>query len=459
MYYFSDVEFLNKIYNRKTSDIAILYGNKRAGLFNVIQEFTKNKKSFYYKASTVEKSSQDALLIKELYNQSSTPKYITSDYEKLLQNYIDDSPEKKVIVLDEFSNLIQYDPTFLNFLMNLVSDNNLSGTIMIILCSTNINWIENDMINALGNVSYNFSGLKEVSNLDFFEYTKAFNNLKKTELFCIYSILGGSSRLWNLINDKKSVKNNIVENILSQKELFISEGESILPEDLRQKSVYNTILYYISTGNNKLNDLYKSTGMDRAKISVYLKALIEHKIIYKEESAVIGNKNNISKAIYKIQDPFVNFWYCYIFSNFSSFYLLSADKFYKKIIEPTISGYLEAFYPSFTKYLLMDLDKKNNLPFGILRIMDYSDKNNLIDYITYTDNNEVIICSCNSGANHYPFVKYELLKENLIKNKIKYDKIILFSSSGYDQELSITSHLDENLIIFENKDYYMNSIL
>ena len=50
-------------------------------------------------------------------------------------------------------------------------------------------------------------------------------------------------------------------------------AEQLIAAELRELSVYETILYYIASGYDKLNELHLKTGYSRAKISVYMKNL------------------------------------------------------------------------------------------------------------------------------------------------------------------------------------------
>ena len=55
-----------------------------------------------------------------------------------------------------------------------------------------------------------------------------------------------------------------------------------LAEELRETAVYNTILATIADEKNgKLNAMYARTGFSRAKISVYLKNLMELELVEK----------------------------------------------------------------------------------------------------------------------------------------------------------------------------------
>ena len=56
--------------------------------------------------------------------------------------------------------------------------------------------------------------------------------------------------------------------------------------ELRELSVYNTILAALASGNNKLNDLFLKTGFSRAKISVYMKNLMAFDVVEKVVSFV-----------------------------------------------------------------------------------------------------------------------------------------------------------------------------
>ena len=89
-----------------------------------------------------------------------------------------------------------------------------------------------------------------------------------------------------------SVSENICKHVLASDGFFRNYGKNILPEELRELSVYNTILQALASGKKKLNDLYKLTGFDRAKISVYLKNLIDLKLVEKIDENKIKKKQN-----------------------------------------------------------------------------------------------------------------------------------------------------------------------
>lgn len=76
-----------------------------------------------------------------------------------------------------------------------------------------------------------------------------------------------------------------------------------LSEELRETAVYDTILATLADGRHgKLNDMYAHTGFSRAKISVYLKNLMELELVEK-----------VLPGTYEICNAFVRFYFCFLF--------------------------------------------------------------------------------------------------------------------------------------------------
>lgn len=74
------------------------------------------------------------------------------------------------------------------------------------------------------------------------------------------------------------------------------EAENYISIELRELSVYNTILAALASGNNKLNDLFLKTGFSRAKISVYMKNLMAFDVVEKVVSFDTGGWENTKRV-------------------------------------------------------------------------------------------------------------------------------------------------------------------
>ena len=122
----------------------------------------------------------------------------------------------------------------------------------------------------------------------------------------VFAVLGGVPGFWKCFDDRLGVKENICRCILNQDAFLYGEGQRIGKEELRETGVYNTILASIAAGNHKLNDLYQHTGFSRAKISVYIKNLMELELVEKV-FPMIRRESKYPKRYIQNQQPFCAF--------------------------------------------------------------------------------------------------------------------------------------------------------
>lgn len=449
-----DLEYLNNLYNRNSNDVVIVYGNSKSCITDLYMEFMKGKKSFYYNATEVEFSIQSDLFSNELHNQNIIPKYISQSYDKLLLTYLqEDFSSKKVVIIDDFIKILSINPTFISYILNIISDKCKRASVLFVLSTNNEKWIENDMFKILGNITYEFSSIYKIKPFSIFETINYCNKLSAYECYLLYNIIGGNHCFWDIIKDCNSFRECIVK-LFDNCNNLEYEGKYILPEDLRNPAVYNTILYALSQGANKLNDLHALTGIDRSKLSVYIKKLITFNIISKYEGIEIGKESNIQKGCYGINDPFIRFWYHYIFPNYSSYKMMSSDKFFKKYIEPTLNVFSELTYTQYCIEKFQIILSKGEFNFNYTDINVYYDKTDNISFIIKMADNSNILCACSLDKINLSIKKLDKIKETADKNDISYSKIILFSANGFDQKLILCSREDKNIILIDEAEHW-----
>ncbi len=451
MYRDQDLQYLQDIFDRSSNDIAVLYGSRDVGLSEVVSDLIKDKECLYYRASAVSESLQKELFAQELYDQTKSPILPNDDYEKIIGSYIGNhSDHKKLIVFDDFQYLIRGNPTFVNFLSSLLFEKSRPGSVMYLLVSDDVKWVEKDMIRMIGRKSSEISGVIKLNAFTPAEFRQCFPEMPIADAIGIYSIIGGKSAYYNAITDDTTVRSLITK----QFEKLLATGfdtNKLLPQEIREPLLYNTILVYLAAGVGKLNDLHEKTMIDRAKLSVYLKALIENDIVEKVTSAKVGDPANTLKAFYRIKDTTIRFYYRFVFPHYSSLKILGAERFYRKYIEHEIFGYLEDIYPLFCREQIKWLQKENRLNFKVSAIEEYYDKNKAIDFVIVAAGGNVIACKCRYAAPHMSYNAYEEAKAAVRRNKIPCDNIWLFSASGFDQKLSMFGSVTPGVKLIEGE--------
>lgn len=308
----AELKHLNTYYDQDGSQIMVVYGQKNVGKTQLLKDFVEDKSFYYYHAKSASEREQRYLWGAELGRKdiklSKYPSF-TDIFEAIIEN----KGAKKVIILDEFQYIVKSSDNFMSELVSFVHNNWQTQNLMVVLVSSSIGWVENSMINKIGDAAYELSSFLKVKELSFESITEHFAGFSIEQCIEAYAVLGGIPGLWAYFNDKLSVKENIIRSILSPMSLLNQEGQRIVEEELRETGVYNTILASIAQGNHKLNDLYMHTDFSRAKISVYLKNLMELELVEKVFSYDTEGKENTQKGIYRISNHFVNFYFTYIY--------------------------------------------------------------------------------------------------------------------------------------------------
>ena len=260
-----------------------------------------------------------------------------------------------------------------------------------------------------------------------------------------YAILGGVPGLWKHFSDKISIKENICQHILNPMGLLFHEGQRLVEEELRETAVYNTILASVAAGNHKLNDLYLHTEFSRAKISVYLKNLMELELVEKVFSYDTEGKANTQKGIYRISNHFVHFYFTYLYPNLSSLESMPAELFFDKYIAPTLKRYVAEYFKKVCKQQVEKWNKWRKLPVMIDRMGEWVGKLGTIDIIAQSKEGKTIISICNWDNPMMRYDDYEWLLFCAQKAKIQADYVYLFSVRRFDEKLDLEAKVKQNL--------------
>ena len=266
-----------------------------------------------------------------------------------------------------------------------------------------------------------------------------------------YAILGGIPGLWNQFDDRLTIQQNICRNILDADSFLFEEGERMLTEQLREPSVYNTIMASIAAGNHKLNDLYLHTEFSRAKISVYLKNLIELELVEKVFSYDTAGKENVQKGIYRISHPFVEFYYTYMYPHLSDLQKLSVGEYYNRYVAPDFRKYVTRYFKIVCRQHLTRMNERHRLPIVLDSIGEWIGKNGSLDIIAQDQEGHTLIGLCN-WEKPMAYEDYETLLACAKKARIHADYIYMYTAFRYDERLNLEAKMKTNLKLVQITD-------
>ncbi len=330
----AELNYLNQCYNANENRILVVYGQKGVGKTTLLQAFGEDKACAYYMARSCSDREQRFQWSREIFRGTMDDQFDAfPEYEEIFAGMLDiaSSDEKLVIIIDEFHYLIKGESTFFSRLNHFIKTSKMP--IMVVLCSSASGWVENNMVGKIGGEATSISGFLKVRDLSIQQMRYLFSEYSEDDCIQLYAILGGVAGLWNRTNRNMSATDNIIYCILNKYSSLFGEMSNCMLEELRETAVYNTILAIMATGSNKLNDIYHHTGFSRAKISVYLKNLMEIDLVEK-----------VGAGTYRISKPYVRFYFRYIYPNQSLLEKLSPEQFYKEVVEEAFPGFVREAY-------------------------------------------------------------------------------------------------------------------
>lgn len=451
----TELQYLNHNYDKEGSQILVVYGQKNIGKTALAKEFIEDKPSVYYNARPCSEREQRYQMCRQLKDNGIVDESYENDFPEFADIFdiaCGSENRKKVIIIDEFQNIVRVSDKFMPEIIRFAHLKEEKRGVTVLLCSSTIDWIENSMDDKIGIAALEISGRLKLEEMPFTDIVNRFPNFRIEECVEAYSILGGIPGLWNQFDDRLTIQQNICRNILNPDSFLFEEGGRIVAEQLRETSVYNTILAAIAAGRHKLNDIYNHTEFSRAKISVYLKNLMDLDLVEKIFSYETAGRENTQKGIYRISNPFVDFYFTYLYPYMSALQTLSVGEYYNKYIYPKFKHYVSVYFKKACYQNLERLNERGKLPFRYNRSGVWLGKEGAIDVIAQNEAGNTLIVLCNWEKPMMTYEDYQWGMDCAKKAKISADYIFLYTASGFDEKLNLEAKVKPGLKLVQITD-------
>ena len=445
----SILKHLEDLYAESGNQLVVLYGPMDCEKEALIRAFVETKKHFYYRARKASAKEQLVMMGEEVARKFDV-KIQRDAYDEYFNRVKSGNPTKLVVVIDEFEHIVKKDPAFMESILKLKNRRLYPGPVMIILASSSIVWTEQDMPEAIGEEAVSKIDARiKIPNMNFLEVVRAFPELSVSDTIKIYGVLGGVPGYLKYWKKRKTFKQNICDLILSEDGYFFKKAEELVASELRELSVYNTILMAIAKGENKLNDLHHYTEFSRPKISVYMKNLSQFDIIEKVVSFETGGWENAKKGVYRIKDTYVNFYYRFVYPHLSDLYMMDPEDFYDTYIEKELDDYLNRYFINVCMEYLSLLNQIRRLPLVVTKMGTWVGKTGNIDIIAQSADRQNIVGICNWKEEELTLPMCKELFDSMLKAKITSKHVYLFSAKSFSDDVRELARIDKRFELID----------
>lgn len=337
-----ELEIIEKRIQSKNFEFGIVYGRRRIGKTSLLKEVLFRNKGIYFVANEMGLEHNLNNLysaVSDFFNENIT----FNSLEMLFKYLVEKSKNERVIlIVDEITYLLSSDESIQSVLQNIIDTYLLDSNILLILSGSQVGMIED--IVSYEKPLYGRTTFKlQLKAFDYYEASLFYPSFSAIDKINAYSIFGGVPYYLSKIDDTLSLKENVVNLIISEDGILFEETDFFLKQELRSISSYSMILNAISSGATKLNEISNKAQINNTgTTSKYLETLKGLGLIEKE--VCFGENQNSRKTIYRIKDNFFNFYYTFIHPNKSKIVLLNSETFYDIFIKPNLDKYVSYIF-------------------------------------------------------------------------------------------------------------------
>ena len=394
----------------------LVYGRRRIGKTELIKQFIKNKKVFYFICHKNKLQTEFQRFVAK-FNKEFNIFIEAKNFEEFFEQIRN---KEIIIVLDEFSYLVEKNPEVSSIFQEIIDEIIKKSDLTLIFCGSLIGTMESLLSykNPLyGRIKTRLK-LKEID----FKYLKIFlPDYSIEDIIKVYACVGGIPAYISEFNDKISFMENLNKLFFRKESFFYDDAERILKDELREPDIYFRIIEAITNGETTLGKIASYAHIDITNLPKHLKILEKMDIVKKI------NPLFLKKGLWKVADNYFNFWINFIYP-YSEEIELGIYKFpYEKF-----NCYVSFVFEEVCKQAIIEMTQKGKFGFTKTGRWWYEDKE--IDLVALNELNKEILfgeCKWKEKVNSMKVCKELAEKSEYVKwhNEERKESFAVFAKS------------------------------
>jgi hypothetical protein len=304
-----EISRLKLVLNQEKAQLIVIYGRRRCGKSALIRRLV-DKDTVYFSSDMRETPLQIRSLSERIEKEVpgfSVPVY--PGWDSLLRSLNRSLKHRITLCIDEFPYLVKNSPDLPSVLQNIHDDDSHSN-FNLILCGSSQMMMHDMVLNKKAPL-YGRAGeimkIHPMSPACLMQYLR----LSAEESVTEYSIWGGVPRYWEIRKSSGSLEKALSYNVINQYGLLADEPERLFSDEIRTSVQAFTLLSLIGSGCHRLSELAARMEKPSTHLSGILSFLVELRYV-RRELPFGETVRSTRKTLYKIDDPFLNFWFTFV---------------------------------------------------------------------------------------------------------------------------------------------------
>ncbi len=301
-------ERLTKALSGDRPSFGVVYGRRRLGKSTLLKRVLAENDIYYMADQTEAKHQREVLAMMISSVIEGFDKVIYPDWDSLLDTLNSRIDKKFTLCIDEFPYLVWACPELPSVLQKKIDSKQLKYNL--IVCGSSQQLMYGIILDSTSPLYGRADVILKIAPIKL-PYMQQALNLSDVEAVEEYAVWGGVPRYWEMRESDNSLLDAIKNNLLSVNATLYEEPLKLFKDDINDIVRTATIMSYVGLGAHKLSEIAGRCGEVATNLSRPLGKLIT--LGYLEREIPFGeDEKNSKKSLYKIADPFMNFYFRFI---------------------------------------------------------------------------------------------------------------------------------------------------
>ncbi|MCX6698485.1 MAG: ATP-binding protein [Methanomicrobiales archaeon] len=385
---------LRERYESRKAEFIVLYGRRRVGKSELIDQFLSSHHGIRILAREESKSLQLRRLAADLCTYFKDPflrKTGFADWDSVFEYLLQHAGERVVIAFDEFPYLVAGDSSLPSILQGYW-DGQLKDTgVFLILSGSSISMMESITM-AYGSPLFGRrTGQILLSPLRFIHALDYLQDLRKSVEF--YAVFGGTPAYIMAADPGKDIMSNIASKVLREDSFLFRDVEFVLRSELVEPRYYFSILFSLAQGNHSIGLIGNDTGLSKSVVNKYLSVLIDLHLVHRRIPVTESIKSR--KGLYYLSDNLFDFWFKFVNPYLDTLERGNTEIILEQYVKPQFPGYVGKHFEAMVMDLFDLYNQHSVLPFVFTQIGSWWHQGEEIDIVVLReDEQKIMFCEC-----------------------------------------------------------------
>ncbi|MBQ3501572.1 MAG: ATP-binding protein [Oscillospiraceae bacterium] len=339
----------------------VVYGSHKSGKTAVLSKFSEGKRGVFFSAERLN-SFMNLRLFEKAVSEFSGEEEDFPTWKVAFRRIGEFARDERfLLAIDDFADLVFEDRAVLRDFRNAFENEWRSSNIFVAAGCGRVCFTENEILAENSAAAMRRPVIYKLDELDYLDSAKLLpKDISAMDKMRYYCCLGGIPEYLRLVKSGVDFEENIRNIFLRKDSPLAGEPPMLFLDELREPEFYNSILFALAKGSQRINEIVAETGESSTKVNKYLLTLLQMQIVSRD--IPFGEENKASrKGVYRISSNALAFWFRFVLPNKTA---IAAGKPIEENLPDEIDRYIEGklFEQVCMQYMLRK-NKQGMLPF------------------------------------------------------------------------------------------------